>query len=59
MPLPPEVVLGYRSSSPIIRAEADGPESRRVEMGRHGDACAGGGGRRCIFEGTAGFCRRR
>ena len=32
MPLPPEVVLGYRSSSPIIELKLTGPESRRVEM---------------------------
>lgn len=32
MPLPPEVVLGYRSSSPIIELKLTGPESRRAEM---------------------------
>lgn len=55
MPLPPEVVLGYRSSSPIIELKLTGPESRRVEMEQAWRRVREVAGDNCIFEGTAGL----
>lgn len=55
MPLPPEVVLGYRSSSPIIELKLTGPESRRAEMEQAWRRVREVAGDNCIFEGTAGL----
>ncbi len=58
MPLPPDVVLGYRSSSPIIELKLTGPESRRAEMELAGGACARWRGTTASLKALSG-CRRR
>lgn len=55
MPLPPDVVLGYRSSSPIIELKLTGPESRRAEMDQAWRRVREVAGDNCIFEGTIGL----
>lgn len=55
MSLPPEVVLGYRSSSPIIELKLTGPASRRAEMEQAWERVREVAGDNCIFEGTVGL----
>ncbi|WP_414160622.1 nicotinamide mononucleotide deamidase-related protein YfaY [Serratia sp. BNK-26-b] len=55
LPLPPDVVLGYRSSSPIIELKLTGPESRRAEMELAWRRVREVAGDNCIFEGTDGL----
>ncbi|MBH2924558.1 competence/damage-inducible protein A [Serratia ureilytica] len=55
LPLPPDVVLGYRSSSPIIELKLTGPESRRAEMELAWRRVREVAGDNCIFEGTVGL----
>lgn len=55
MPLPPEVVLGYRSSSPIIELKLTGPESQRAAMEQAWERVRQVAGENTIFEGTIGL----
>ncbi|BBI91786.1 putative competence/damage-inducible protein CinA N-terminal domain and molybdenum cofactor synthesis domain-containing protein [Serratia symbiotica str. Tucson] len=55
MVLPPDVVLGYRSSSPIIELKLTGPLSRRAEMMLAWEQVREVAGDNCIFEGTTGL----
>lgn len=55
MSLPPEVVLGYRSSSPIIELKLTGPANRRAAMEQTWERVREVAGDNCIFEGTVGL----
>jgi competence/damage-inducible protein CinA-like protein len=55
MPLPPDVVLGYRSSSPIIELKLTGPHSQRAAMEQAWERVREVAGDNTIFEGTAGL----
>ncbi|VVA48098.1 nicotinamide mononucleotide deamidase-related protein YfaY [Serratia ficaria] len=55
MPLPPQVVLGYRSSSPIIELKLTGPVSQRAAMEQAWERVRAVAGDNCIFEGTVGL----
>ncbi len=55
LPLPPDVVLGYRSSAPIIELKLTGPAARREEMLRVWEDVKREAGDSLIFEGTAGL----
>lgn len=55
LPLPPEVVLGYRSSSPIIELKLTGPRSQQVAMEQAWQRVREVAGDNTIFEGTAGM----
>lgn len=52
---PPEVGLGYRSSSPIIKLKLTGPLSRRAEMMMAWEQVREVVGDNCIFEGMTGL----
>ncbi|ATO32125.1 Nicotinamide-nucleotide amidohydrolase PncC [Dickeya dianthicola] len=53
--LPPEVVLGYRSSMPIIELKLTGPAARRAEMEAVWQTVRDVAGENAIFEGTDGL----
>jgi competence/damage-inducible protein CinA-like protein len=55
MPLPPEVVLGYRSSSPIIELKLTGPVSQRAAMEQAWERVRQVAGDNTLFEGTIGL----
>lgn len=55
MPLPPEVVLGYRSSSPIIELKLTGPVSQRAAMEQAWERVLQVAGDNTLFEGTIGL----
>lgn len=55
MPLPPDVVLGYRSSSPIIELKLTGPHHQRVAMEQIWQRVRSVVADHIIFEGTAGL----
>lgn len=55
MPLPPGVVLGYRSSSPIIELKLTGPQAQRAAMEQAWQRVRQVAGDNTIFEGTAGL----
>ncbi|WP_025122824.1 MULTISPECIES: nicotinamide mononucleotide deamidase-related protein YfaY [unclassified Serratia (in: enterobacteria)] len=55
MPLPPGVVLGYRSSSPIIELKLTGPQAQRGAMEQAWQRVRQVAGDNTIFEGTAGL----
>lgn len=55
MPLPPGVVLGYRSSSPIIELKLTGPQEQRGAMEQAWQRVRQVAGDNKIFEGTAGL----
>lgn len=55
MPLPPGVVLGYRSSSPIIELKLTGPQAQRGAMEQAWQRVREVAGDNTIFEGTAGL----
>ncbi|MGL5389203.1 MAG: nicotinamide mononucleotide deamidase-related protein YfaY [Serratia sp. (in: enterobacteria)] len=55
MPLPPGVVLGYRSSSPIIELKLTGPQEQRSSMEQAWQRVRQVAGDNTIFEGTAGL----
>ncbi|HGM5493099.1 TPA: nicotinamide mononucleotide deamidase-related protein YfaY [Serratia fonticola] len=55
MPLPPGVVLGYRSSSPIIELKLTGPQVQRSAMEQAWQRVRQVAGDNTIFEGTAGL----
>ncbi|NKI75494.1 nicotinamide mononucleotide deamidase-related protein YfaY [Dickeya sp. CFBP 2040] len=55
LPLPPEVVLGYRSSVPIIELKLTGPATRREEMEAAWQRVRDVAGENTIFEGTQGL----
>ncbi|WP_273869559.1 nicotinamide mononucleotide deamidase-related protein YfaY [Serratia odorifera] len=55
MPLPPEVVLGYRSSSPIIELKLTGPVAQRAAMESAWQRVRQVAGDNTIFEGTVGL----
>ncbi|SLM63927.1 MULTISPECIES: nicotinamide mononucleotide deamidase-related protein YfaY [Dickeya] len=55
LPLPPDVVLGYRSSMPIIELKLTGPASRRSEMELAWHTVREVAGENAIFEGTEGL----
>ncbi|MCI4187547.1 nicotinamide mononucleotide deamidase-related protein YfaY [Dickeya dianthicola] len=53
--LPPEVVLGYRSSMPIIELKLTGPAARRAEMEAVWQTVRDVASENAIFEGTDGL----
>uniref|UniRef100_UPI000CD3F17D nicotinamide mononucleotide deamidase-related protein YfaY n=1 Tax=Dickeya dianthicola TaxID=204039 RepID=UPI000CD3F17D len=53
--LPPEVVLGYRSSMPIIELKLTGPAARRAEMEAVWHTVRAVAGENAIFDGTDGL----
>ncbi|WON75632.1 nicotinamide mononucleotide deamidase-related protein YfaY [Serratia sp. UGAL515B_01] len=55
IPLPPDVVLGYRSSSPIIELKLTGPATHRAAMEQTWQRIREVAGDNTIFEGTAGL----
>ncbi len=55
MPLPPEVVLGYRSSSPIIELKLTGPVAQRAAMEQAWERVRQVAGDNTLFEGTIGL----
>ncbi len=55
MPLPPDVVLGYRSSSPIIELKLTGPVSQRAAMEQAWERVRQVAGDNTLFEGTIGL----
>ncbi|MFI8416877.1 nicotinamide mononucleotide deamidase-related protein YfaY [Serratia sp. NPDC078593] len=55
MPLPSGVVLGYRSSSPIIELKLTGPVSQRAAMEQAWERVRQVAGDNTIFEGTVGL----
>jgi molybdopterin-biosynthesis enzyme MoeA-like protein len=55
LPLPPDVVLGYRSSMPIIELKLTGPAARRQEMEAVWQTVRDVAGENMIFEGTEGL----
>ncbi|MGM3174922.1 nicotinamide mononucleotide deamidase-related protein YfaY [Dickeya lacustris] len=55
LPLPPDVVLGYRSSMPIIELKLTGPAARRREMEQAWLTVREVAGEHAIFEGTEGL----
>ncbi|MGO4742730.1 nicotinamide mononucleotide deamidase-related protein YfaY [Serratia quinivorans] len=55
MPLPPDVVLGYRSSSPIIELKLTGPVAQRAEMEKAWERVRQVAGDNTLFEGTLGL----
>ncbi|MBH1929494.1 nicotinamide mononucleotide deamidase-related protein YfaY [Serratia rubidaea] len=55
MPLPQGVVLGYRSSSPIIELKLTGPQAQQEAMERAWQRVRQVAGDNTIFEGTAGL----
>ena len=55
MPLPSEVVLGYRSSSPIIELKLTGPVSQRAAMEQAWERVRQVAGDNTLFEGTIGL----
>lgn len=55
MPLPPGVVMGYRSSSPIIELKLTGPQAQRGVMEQAWQRVRQVAGDNTIFEGTAGL----
>lgn len=55
MPLPPGVVLGYRSSSPIIELKLTGPQAQRAAMEQAWQRVRQVAGDNTIFEGTVGL----
>ncbi|QGH62862.1 nicotinamide mononucleotide deamidase-related protein YfaY [Serratia proteamaculans] len=55
MLLPPEVVLGYRSSSPIIELKLTGPVSQRAAMEQAWERVRQVAGDNTLFEGTIGL----
>ncbi|MDW5499028.1 nicotinamide mononucleotide deamidase-related protein YfaY [Pseudomonas lundensis] len=55
MPLPPEVVLGYRSSSPIIELKLTGPVTQRAAMEQAWERVRRVAGDNTLFEGTVGL----
>lgn len=55
MPLPPEVVLGYRSSSPIIELKLTGPVTQRAAMEQAWERVRQVAGDNTLFEGTVGL----
>ena len=52
LPLPPDVVMGYRSSTPVIELKLTGPASRRAEMEAIWPKVREVAGDSLIFEGT-------
>lgn len=55
MPLPPDVVLGYRSSSPIIELKLTGPVTQRAAMEQAWERVRQVAGDNTLFEGTIGL----
>lgn len=55
MALPPDVILGYRSSNPIIELKLTGPSARQVEMEKAWEKVKQVAGDHTLFEGTAGL----
>ncbi|WES87168.1 nicotinamide mononucleotide deamidase-related protein YfaY [Dickeya fangzhongdai] len=55
LPLPPDVVLGYRSSMSIIELKLTGPATRRAEMEAVWETVRDVAGENAIFEGTDGL----
>jgi len=55
MALPPGVVLGYRSSSPIIELKLTGPRNQQAAMEQAWERVREVAGDNKIFEGTAGL----
>ncbi|WP_192457284.1 nicotinamide mononucleotide deamidase-related protein YfaY [Musicola keenii] len=55
LPLPPDVVLGYRSSMPIIELKLTGPAARLPEMEALWQRVREVAGENAIFEGTEGL----
>ncbi|WP_033575962.1 nicotinamide mononucleotide deamidase-related protein YfaY [Dickeya chrysanthemi] len=55
LPLPADVVLGYRSSMPIIELKLTGPAIRREEMDAVWQTVRDVAGENVIFEGTEGL----
>ena len=55
MPLPPDVVLGYRSSSPIIELKLTGPVSQHAAMEQAWERVRQVAGDNTLFEGTIGL----
>ncbi|WP_431221625.1 nicotinamide mononucleotide deamidase-related protein YfaY [Serratia sp. L9] len=55
MPLPPDVALGYRSSSPIIELKLTGPRSQQAAMKQAWQRVRAVAGDNTIFEGTRGL----
>lgn len=55
MPLPPDVVLGYRSSSPIIELKLTGPVAQRAAMEQAWERVRQVAGDNTLFEGTLGL----
>lgn len=55
LPLPEGVVMGYRSSMPIIELKLTGPASLKTEMDALWPAVREAAGESLIFEGTAGL----
>lgn len=55
MALPSDVVMGYRSSSPIIELKLTGPQAQRAAMEQAWQRVREVAGEHTIFEGTAGL----
>ncbi|WP_413504493.1 nicotinamide mononucleotide deamidase-related protein YfaY [Serratia grimesii] len=55
MPLPPDVVLGYRSSSPIIELKLTGSVTQRAAMEQAWERVRQVAGDNTLFEGTIGL----
>ncbi|WP_265555719.1 nicotinamide mononucleotide deamidase-related protein YfaY [Serratia grimesii] len=55
MPLPPDVVLGYRSSSPIIELKLTGPVTQRAAMEQAWEKVRQVAADNTLFEGTLGL----
>ncbi|CAI1989532.1 nicotinamide mononucleotide deamidase-related protein YfaY [Serratia proteamaculans] len=55
MPLPPDVVMGYRSSSPIIELKLTGPVTQRAAMEQAWERVRQVAGDNTLFEGTVGL----
>ncbi|MGE6470049.1 nicotinamide mononucleotide deamidase-related protein YfaY [Serratia proteamaculans] len=55
MPLPPDVVMGYRSSSPIIELKLTGPVTQRAVMEQAWERVRQVAGDNTLFEGTVGL----
>jgi competence/damage-inducible protein CinA-like protein len=55
MPLPPDVVLGYRCSSPIIELKLTGPRAQQAAMEQLWERVRQVAGENKIFEGTVGL----
>lgn len=55
LPLPPDVVMGYRSSSPIIELKLTGPVAQRAAMELAWERVRQVAGDNTLFEGTVGL----